>query len=247
MRNRFARAHAAMRLATSLIEDNGDVVGEVLLTGTFNELRDATGEMGRFASSQSAHRQGLRGSIKQVRKMAADFRASHVIPIVRLARLQGPEIANLEGVRLPNLRANPTQLAADAIGLADAVAPFARELHLAGLRPEFVPELRAAAAELTSAVDAAGRQETLRIKATAQLDAVVEHARRAMSACDSLVKRGARENTGFMAEWDSVYGDFRRALNTRAVRRPEDAAQLPTPQLPPASPSGPQLVLPLAA
>lgn len=92
-------------------------------------------------------------STRALKRLTRETLRAYVRPVVRMGRALFPDDAQLLAtLRMPRAR-DPERVSAVALGLADAIAPHAKQLTDAGFPEDFVSRLRAAAQALKQALD----------------------------------------------------------------------------------------------
>ena len=216
MQLRYVQMLAAIRQAPTFLDANGDRLATINSGGARVALDETITGLATLAQSQSKHTTGKTGELASERRLARALRREHIKPIVRLAQLKVPEIAQLESVRVPPARSNSTSLVVHALALADVVTPYYAELHAAGLAADFIDSLRAAADRVLGAVGGKGGHLRKQVGATDAIDKAVIAARRVVNAVDALVRASLGENDQLIGEWSKVVRTIRSALDTAA-------------------------------
>lgn len=217
MQLRYMQMLAAMRQAPTFLDTNGDRLVTVNAGGARGALNESITNLATLAQRQSTHRVGKTGELASERRLARALRREHIKPIVRLAQMKVPEIAQLEAVRVPPVTTNSTDLVVKALSLADTVAPYTGELHLAGLPADFMEQLRAAADRVLGAIGGKGGHLRQQVGATSAIDKAVVASRRIVNAVDALVRAALGEDDSLVDEWAKVVSTIRAAAN-RAVQ-----------------------------
>ena len=216
MQLRYTQMLAALRQAPEFLDTNGDRLATINSGGARVALDESIAGLATLAKSQSKHTTAKTGELANERRQARTLRRDHIKPIVRLAQLKVPEIAQLEPVRVPPARSNSTELVVHALALADLVTPYYAELHAAGLAADFIDSLRAAADRVLGAVGGKGGHLRQQVGATGAIDKAVIAARRVVNAVDALVRAKLDENEKLTGEWSKVVRTIRSALDKAA-------------------------------
>lgn len=250
MQLRFTQMLAGLRQALRFLDANRAAVPAAHSDGGRAALAEVTTRLGTLAESQDTHRTRGSGQLSTERHLAHVLRRHHMKAIVRAAKVQVPELAELEALQMPGLRSNNTQLTSKARSMADAVTPYRDKLAPGGgLKPDFVARLRAAAAALDVAIAGKGGHFAGRKGTTAAIERGVQNARRVLNLVDTVVTAEIEHVEPLATEWKSILRTTRRALASPAspVGSPPPTNEAGTPAVSPAQPrpaaSGPVVKL----
>jgi hypothetical protein len=216
MQFRFTRMVAAMRRLLELLAKHREQVPLVYDGGGRAALEEVVQQLVALGLSQVSHQQGRRGGVRTERELVERLRVQHVVPVVKVARMRVPEVAALAAVRMPAWRTNGTDAAHQALAMADAVEPYYNELRGAGLRTEFLDQLRAAAGELLATVAAKEDHRIQHVGATGAIRKAVEQAKRTVAGVDALVVAEVADAEPIASEWAAAVRIVRAALRSPA-------------------------------
>lgn len=212
MQLRFTQMLAALRQALAFVTENASKFPDVVSGGGGRALSEAIDGLATRAVAQATHQLGHVGGIQSEKRLARALRRFHINPLVKVAQLAVPDVAELTAVQIPPTRSNNTELATKAIAMANAVEAFEGPLTAAGLRADFRPRMIAAAKALLDAVGGKKGHRRGRVGATGAIEKQVEVCRRVVTAVDSLVKAAVPEHDQLLVEWAAVVRDVRRSL-----------------------------------
>ena len=156
MQSRYSQLLAELRRGQAFLDTNWNVFITVNSGGARVALNEVTVELAGQAQSQSKHRTGRTGERRSEHKLARALRRQHIRPIVKVAKLTMPGIAQLDALRVPPEGSNNTELVTAALAIGDVVAPHYAELVAAGLPGDFLVGLRTAADVLLGAIAVKG-------------------------------------------------------------------------------------------
>ena len=188
-------------------------------------IRDLAGVIGRletFGARQEEHHRRMQLLTTQLQAQGRRVRGVHMRAIILAARAILPResqdaIALEHAARLPRYKADYEQIVLAARGVAATTDPYRDQLAAAGLGPDFLTNLLAAADALVALVGARALELERRMAAT---EGVETEARRGVALTrflDVLVRPTLEGNPSRLVEWERV---IRRA-------RPPQAAELP--------------------
>lgn len=197
---------------TAIVDHYASKSPVIVAGGGREALVAAIGGLASRAVAQATHNLGHVSQRKSEARLARALRRNHIRPLVKYAKLGVPEVAELAAVQIPPFRSNNTELATAAFAMADAVTPFQGALTLAGLAPDFIGKMRAAAQALVDAVAGKKGHRRSRVGATGAIRKQVETCRRVVGAVDASVKASVREDDPLLFEWQNVVRDFRGTL-----------------------------------
>lgn len=237
MQLRFTKSLEGMRQAQRYCDDNSALLGGVNGGGGRAAFDAAVARLAGLAELQETHRIQGSGELARQRRQALELRRRHMWPVVRVARSKVPAAAQLEAVRMPPIKSNPTDIVTRARAMATAVDPFRELLHEGGLAPDFVQQLTQATDELERAVSQKRTHHAGRVGATDNIHTEVAEARVQLAALDSLVVAAVKLDEPKLAEWRKIVRDIRRALRSISGSAASDAPApaSETPVLAPAS------------
>ena len=145
------------------------------------------------------------GATVTVQQLRRELRQDHLVPIAGMARnvvKLTPELA--VALRVPRPMADDAKMLASANAIANIGDANKDLLVQHGLRPSFVDELRAKAAELQAALDARRQTKSRRVGATNAIAAELKIGRVAIMALDIALTRVLRPQPGLLAEWQNT-------------------------------------------
>src|SRR5262245_30210716 len=127
------------------LDANPDKLGAVAKNGTSKRLDDAIADLLGHAESQSGSFLKAKGSTKEQHKLREALLRDHMAPIAEIAKNDLKGTPNIEPLSLPKGRLLGERLVAAAKGMGETAAQFSQTFIDAGLEPDFVQQLNAAA------------------------------------------------------------------------------------------------------
>ena len=213
MQSRYSQLLAELRRGQAFLDTDWNVFITVNSGGARMALNEVTVELAGQAQSQSRHRTGRTGERRSEHKLARALRRQHIRPIVKVAKLTMPGIAQLDALRVPPEGSNNTELVTAALAIGDVVAPHHAELVAAGLPGDFLDGLRTAADGLLGAIAVKGGHFRQQVGATGAIDKTVIKSRRVVTAVDALTRAAVAEDDPILKEWMNIVRAIRRATN----------------------------------
>jgi hypothetical protein len=152
------------------------------------------------------------------------LRRYHMKPIVDVARAVATALQGLAAdVRLPSRKATAEVLIGSAGAMAQALKPVNEVFVTAGMPPDFVEQLEAAAGDLARAVNERGMARSDRVGATAAIAALIRDGVRTLAVIDAVLTRELR-NGPEAAAWASAKRIRQASKTTEGSAQDEEAA-----------------------
>src|SRR6478672_10498722 len=142
----------SLRTVKAFLEENAAKLTDVVKTGARQRLDDAIAELSGHASDQTGSALASQGATLKQRTLRQALLRDHMAPISRIARSDLPQTPEIEPLRMPRGRPTIEKLSAAAFGMAKAAAPYTGVFIAAGLPPDFIARLEAAADALVVSV-----------------------------------------------------------------------------------------------
>jgi hypothetical protein len=206
-------------------------LGDVVKSGSLRQLDRAVADLAKHVTAQAGTTAGVKGATEQAKALRAELTEKHMLPIARIAAVDLPRTPALSKLRMPKGNLTVEKLAGAANGMAQQAAPYAQTFIDAGLPPDFLDQLQAAANAAASfgaqrkGSAGAGKAATKGIKDS------ISAGVRVISAVDGLVRKaldaGVPSDVIIRTEWDSVKKVRKTA--TRSTTAPEPLPIPPEP------------------
>lgn len=227
----------SLRAAQKFLDEHADRLPTVSDTGARRRLDAVLASITECATDQEGSTLGGRGETGRYQRLRLELIRSHMTIIVRVAEMELHRTPQLSALTLPRGNPSPAKLAAAALGMASAVAPFADVFIIEyGLKPDFIQRLTDASdAMLASYTSRAGRYGRRR-GATVGLAQKLKEGRLILGLLDSLIESAAYGDARLLASWHAVTHVRRippRTAEVAAVLPPPAAEplQLPAPTM----------------
>ena len=229
MEARYTQLLTALRQAQKFLDSNDATLGSVNAAGARKLFDAITVRIAEKGESQGTHRLQTLGERHREFTLVEQLRRKHLRPIIRIARARlasTPELASLE---LPPLKGSSAALAQIAKSVRDAVEPKKRLFIDAGLAPDFLEQLTAAADAVVAAIGNKGFSRGNRMNATTTISREVRSATRELDILDSMVRAHLDLGEPLITEWKDACRVIRRAA--RGAKQPAVAPAVNAPEV----------------
>ena len=191
-------------------------------------VRNSLTELSEHVEAQDAESRVTINAISRQASLRAALLRDHMAPLASSAQLELAGKPELAAFTLPKSKPSLERLAQMANGMARAAEPYTATFVQVGLKPDFVPALHAAAAELMGAQeDKAQGKRNVKI-ATSALRMKLGRARKVIRVVDRMVRSALVGNEHLLDGWKQA----KRVPQTRG-----SAAIAATPITPAAAPA----------
>ena len=224
------RTFDALRRAPVFLDAHADVLGGIVTCEARQDVDAAIAAVSAHHTSQGTAARQVTGHMSQRVALAKELAHSHMKPIAKFARgkLRGvPEFAELTK---PIDAGKAKQLLGDARSMADAASKYVDRFVSAGLAPDTVDKLRAAADALDQAMQQRVKSTEHRKASTDSIDYVLQQGRDAVTVLDALITQQLKSDDPLLATWKS---ESRIQDKPGRVRTKPDAAATPQPSVAP--------------
>ena len=223
MQTRQGNMLQSLQSVQAFLEENAGRLAGVVNTGARQKLADAIQALAEHATDQTGSHLASQGATKKQLSLRQALLRDHMQPIARVAKADLPPTPEIEPLRMPRGKPTPQRLAAAAYGMGKAAEPFAAQFTGAGLPPDFIPRLLAAADAMLASGEERLQSRGKRSGATRGLTARLTAGRKIVHVLDAFVKSALNEDPALLANWNVV---------KRVRRIGARSATAPTPALP---------------
>lgn len=168
------------------------------------ELKDVMEQLSREALDQEAGFRFTKAQTKHQREQRQHLWERHMLPVSRVAR----DAFGLEGMdralRFPRMSSPNERVVAAAGAMAEAAERQEPVFLEHGLAPDFVAQLRSAAAELATAMGSRDGNQRRRVEATRNVRQLVKRGRRALRLLNAILQVRLADDPPRLAAWDNV-------------------------------------------
>ena len=173
---------ATLRNADTFLEQNANAFPTIAGSGARRKLRRALASLNAHAEDQARNSLVAKGTTQKYRALRVALMRDHMSPIagIALAALaDAPEVAKL---RMPRGRPSAQRLALAATAMRSAAEPFSDAFVAAGLAPDFLVQLTAAADAMMDALGQRAQTLGRRAGATRGVEEQLRQGRQAIAA-----------------------------------------------------------------
>jgi hypothetical protein len=201
------RIYDTGRRIQAFLDANDATLGTINKSGMRAELDAVVTALGQSSTSQAAGRVNAIGETANQRTLRLALRLNHMHPIASVARARLRSVPNFQAMTLPKPNTRVVSLIAHASGMAEAAQPYSQVFVDAGLPPDFLAKLTAAADAVKASIDTRAAARGQRSGATGTLKDLVTRARLAIKALNAFVVprlSGDVAHSGLLAEWKTA-------------------------------------------
>jgi len=182
-----------------------------------------------LAAAQDGSVRASTGETAKQRALSAALRTDHMRPIADIAKLKLRGTPEFIKLRMPAGNARGVPLVTSALGMAEAASVHAEVLKANGCRPNFLDELRTAAAAVAKSVDGRNKHRKDRAGSTRALIAEERRARTALRVLDATVRPQLGDDEKLLGQWKAVLKVRRKRVvptpvTTAAPEEPRQSA-----------------------
>lgn len=225
------------RRIQAFLDANDSLFSTINKAGLRSELDTIVTQLGAAAGDQAGGSVNARGETAKQRTLRLALRFNHMRPIASVAKLKLHSIPNFEALTMPSNDVRVAGQVAHAFGMADAAKPYEQVFVDAGLPPDFLASLTAAAAAVQASIDTRAKSLGKRANATGSLKGLEQRARRVFKALNDMVVPTVLADvahSGLLAEWKTTRRVTKRLGPPVGVQ--QDVQALDTPAVPPTPP-----------
>ncbi len=202
------------------------------LATPLKDLASTIAQLEVYGARQEEHHRRMLALTTRARESARAVRADHLRSVALAARAALPRehpdaVALEQSVRLPRYGADYEQIILAARGVAAAAEPNQAVLLAAGLQPEFLTALRAAAEQLIAVIGERSQELQRRVAATKGVESSARRGLAQLRLLDALVRPALRQDPARLAEWERAIRRTRSALGAVPVESTPVAGQAP--------------------
>lgn len=224
------------RRVQAFLDANDSFFGSINKSDTRSELDTVVTEIGAASGNQAGERVTALGETANQRTLRVALRDNHMRKIAAVARLKLRSVPNFEAFTMPGAHVRVGTLVAHALGMADAAQPYQQVLIGAGLPPDCLAQLTAAAAAVQASIDIRAKSLGKKSNATGLLTELEHRARTVFKTLNHFVApilAADVGHAGLLAEWNTT-----RRITVRGpvVGLAPQATAQGTPPVPPTPP-----------
>jgi hypothetical protein len=154
---------------------------------------------------QAVGRRLSRAEVARQRALRRALREEHLTPIAQIARVSLAGAPGIErALRLPAFNIGPVKLLAEASAMRTAAAQHEARFVEAGLAPDFLQELDAAAEAISKSMSGKARSLEQQVGGRAGIEKDIKRGRQVLAGLDAIVKRAFRDKPDVLEKWRSA-------------------------------------------
>ena len=226
------------RRIQAFLDANDSLFSSINKAGLRSELDVIVTQLGAAAGDQAGGRVNALGETAKQRTLRLALRFNHMRPIASVAKLKLHTVPNFEALTMPSNDVRVAGQVAHAFGMADAAKPYEQIFIDAGLPPDFLASLTAAAAAVQASIDTRAKSLGKRANATGSLKDLEHRARRVFKALNDMVVpivSADAAHSGLLAEWKTTRRVTKRLGPPVGIEQNVRSGE--TPPVPPTSPA----------
>jgi hypothetical protein len=194
----------SLRAVEEFLDVNAARLDGVVKSGTRQKLGESIAALEMYVVEQAGSSLASQGATQRNRALRKALVRDHMAPIARLVQADLPPAPEVDALRMPDPAWSMERLAAAAHGMAQAAAPYADAFVAAGLKPDFVARLTAAANAMTDAVSDRAQTRGKLSGATKGLKTTLAAGRKLVRVIDAFVESELAEDPALLASWKRV-------------------------------------------
>jgi hypothetical protein len=168
------------------------------------ELKDVMEQLSREALDQEAGFRFTKAQTKHQRQQRKRLWERHMLPVSRVAR----DVFGLEGMdralRMPRMSSANERVVAAAGAMAEAAERQQSVFLEHGLAPDFIVQLRSAAAELATAMGSRDGNQRRLMEATRNVRQLMKRGKRALRLLNAILQVRLADEPSRLAAWNTV-------------------------------------------
>lgn len=216
----------SLRAVEEFLDANAARLDGVVRSGTRIKLGESIAALEMYVVEQAGSSMASQGATQHSRALRRALVRDHMAPIARLVEANLPPAPQVDALRMPDPAWSVEKLAAAALGMASEAAPYADAFVAAGMKPDFIARLTAAANAMTDAVSERAQTRGKLSGATKGLKTTLASGRKLVRVLDAFVTSELAEDPALLASWKRV----KRVRKVPVRADPADQAEPPAPK-----------------
>jgi hypothetical protein len=231
------------------LDVNGAALGSINQSGYRAILDDVVTTLNAHAVTQTSSKRMAAAVVAKERVLRNALKLNHMRPVSAVAAAQLRQVPEFLALKMPPVTSTSRTLIAWAGAMGTAARAYVKTFVDAGLPPDFLAQMQAAAETLNSAITSRGATNAAQRGASAGLDAESQRGRSAVKVLDSLVEPLIAGDVSLLSQWKSAKRFGRRAgtvadtsldaASSGTASIPEPTTSAPTPTPTPSQPDAP--------
>jgi hypothetical protein len=194
----------SLRAVEDFLDAHAARLDGVVRSGTRQKLGESIAALEMYVVEQAGSSMASQGATQHSRALRRALVRDHMAPIARLVQADLPAAPQVDALRMPDPAWSVERLSAAALGMAQEAAPYADAFVAAGLKPDFVTRLTAAANAMTDAVSDRAQSRSKLSGATTGLKTTLAAGRKLVRVLDAFVASELAEDPALLSSWKRV-------------------------------------------
>jgi hypothetical protein len=219
----------ALDRVEDFLEKNAELMSTIISSVAHQNFSASRARMEEHLTAQNEHTRGITSTVASKQTLRDRLVRKHMRPIAIIARAQLPEVQEFGALSDTRGTESDLALATAALGMSRAAKLHEATFIAAGLAPDFIAQLVAAAEALKAGITDKGQTAALRNAATAGLAQEARVARTNLRLIDTLIRASVTDKA-LLAEWRAIRRVAVAATSPREVEDPAVPGPSPTPE-----------------
>jgi hypothetical protein len=194
----------SLRSVKEFLIENADQLGDIVTSSASTKLDEVIATLETHVAEQAGSHLAFQGSTLKRQALITVLVRDHMAPVARIAQADLPRIPEIDVFRTPRRNLSVERLAAAAYGMAREATPFADHFVKAGLHPDFINRLTAAADAVVHAADDGAQSKGRRTGATKGVRTALQTGRKLVQVLDALISSALASDPALLANWKQV-------------------------------------------
>ena len=199
-----SRTGETLRNADAFLEQNASTFPNIANSGARKKLRTALAGVSAHAEGQAGHGLLAKGTTQKYFALRAALLRDHMSPIAGIATAELPNTPEIAPLRMPKGRTSAEKVFLAAKAMSTAAQPFSQVFIDAGLAPDFLVQLDAAADAMLALVDLRAQTQGRRTGATKGMTDHLRQGRKAIGALDRMLTSALKDDPALLANWKTL-------------------------------------------
>lgn len=199
-----SRTGETLRNADAFLEQNASTFPNIANSGARKKLRTALAGVSAHAEGQAGHGLLAKGTTQKYFALRSALLRDHMSPIAGIALAELPNTPEVAPLRMPTRRTSAETVFLAAKAMSKAAEPFSQVFIDAGLAPDFLVQLDAAADAMLALVDLRAQTQGRRTGATKGMTDQLRQGRKAIGALDRMLTSALKDDPALLANWKTL-------------------------------------------
>ena len=190
-----------LRRVQGFLDTQATALGTLVPAALRARLDDTATQLSGFQVEQASATGTARGETANQAQLRKDFFTRFMRPIAKNARASLKNVGEYPTMVVPSSKLRKGEFLGAAQALADSAAKYEKTLVAHGMATDFLTQLRAAIAQLSTSNDARNRNLSRREAATEGIKNTSTTARNVLVNLDAIIGPALKHNTPLLADW----------------------------------------------